>query len=439
MKKYVIETWGCQMNEHDSEKLSGMLANMGYLEIDSREEADLVIFNTCCVRENAEFKVYGNLGQLKPLKMKKRDLIIAVCGCMMQQEHIVNHIKEKHPFVDLVFGTHNLHRFPELLENSMQQDNMLVEVWEEGGQIIEGIPSIRKYGLKAFVNIMNGCNNYCTYCIVPYTRGRERSRKPEDIVEEIKKLVENGTKEVTLLGQNVNSYGKALEEKIDFADLLYKIDEINGLERIRFMTSHPKDINSKLIRAVKECKNVCEHIHLPVQAGNNNVLKSMNRKYTREKYLEIVDEIKTIIPDISITTDIIVGFPGETEKDFEDTLDLVEKVKYDNAFTFIYSIREGTPAAKMDNQITEDVKHDRFNRLLSILHSNMQEINKALEGKILEVLIEGKSKNDESYLTGRTRSNKVINFKGDKSLIGELVNVKVTQGKSFSLVGEIAE
>ncbi|MCG8538369.1 MAG: tRNA (N6-isopentenyl adenosine(37)-C2)-methylthiotransferase MiaB [Clostridia bacterium] len=438
-KRYFIATYGCQMNEHDSEKLAGMLSNMSYLECDDKEEADLIIFNTCCVRENAELKVYGNLGQLKPLKKKKPDMIIAICGCMMQQAHVVEYIKKKYPFVDLIFGTHNLHNFPVLLSNCKQSDNMLVEVWDEEGEIIEGLPSIRKYGLKTFVNIMYGCNNFCTYCIVPYTRGRERSREPENIIEEVKGLVDKGTKEITLLGQNVNSYGKSLEEEIDFAGLLRKINEVDGLERIRFMTSHPKDASQRLIDAIKDCDKVCEHIHLPVQAGSNNILGAMNRKYTREQYLKLVEDAKAAVPDISITTDIIVGFPGETEEDFEDTLDLVERIGYDNSFTFIYSIRKGTPAAEMENQIPEDVKHMRFNRLLKILHRGIKERNLELKGRVVEVLVEGVSKNDESILMGRTRTNKVVNFDGPRDLIGELCNVKITKPRNFSLYGELVK
>lgn len=438
-KRYFIATYGCQMNEHDSEKLAGMLSNMSYLECDDKEEADLIIFNTCCVRENAELKVYGNLGQLKPLKKKKPDMIIAICGCMMQQAHVVEYIKKKYPFVDLIFGTHNLHNFPVLLSNCKQSDNMLVEVWDEEGEIIEGLPSIRKYGLKTFVNIMYGCNNFCTYCIVPYTRGRERSREPENIIEEVEGLVDRGTKEITLLGQNVNSYGKSLEEEIDFAGLLRKINEVDGLERIRFMTSHPKDASQRLIDAIKDCDKVCEHIHLPVQAGSNNILGAMNRKYTREQYLKLVEDAKAAVPDISITTDIIVGFPGETEEDFEDTLDLVERIGYDNSFTFIYSIRKGTPAAEMENQIPEDVKHMRFNRLLKILHRGIKERNLELKGRVVEVLVEGVSKNDESILMGRTRTNKVVNFDGPRDLIGELCNVKITKPRNFSLYGELVK
>ncbi len=438
-KTFFTQTYGCQMNEHDSEKLAGMLSNMSYLECDDKEEADLIIFNTCCVRENAELKVYGNLGQLKPLKKKKPDMIIAICGCMMQQAHVVEYIKKKYPFVDLIFGTHNLHNFPVLLSNCKQSDNMLVEVWDKEGEIIEGLPSIRKYGLKTFVNIMYGCNNFCTYCIVPYTRGRERSREPENIIEEVKGLVDKGTKEITLLGQNVNSYGKSLEEEIDFAGLLRKINEVYGLERIRFMTSHPKDASQRLIDAIKDCDKVCEHIHLPVQAGSNNILGAMNRKYTREQYLKLVEDAKAAVPDISITTDIIVGFPGETEEDFEDTLDLVERIGYDNSFTFIYSIRKGTPSAEMENQIPEDVKHMRFNRLLKILHRGIKERNLELKDRVVEVLVEGVSKNDESILMGRTRTNKVVNFDGPRDLIGELCNVKITKPRNFSLYGELVK
>ncbi|WP_459195400.1 tRNA (N6-isopentenyl adenosine(37)-C2)-methylthiotransferase MiaB [Wukongibacter baidiensis] len=438
-KRYFIATYGCQMNEHDSEKLAGMLSNMSYLECDNKEEADLIIFNTCCVRENAELKVYGNLGQLKALKKKKPDMIIAVCGCMMQQPHVVEAIKKKYPFVDLIFGTHNLHNFPVLLSNCKQSESMLVEVWDEEGEIIEGLPSIRKYGLKAFVTIMYGCNNFCTYCIVPYTRGRERSRDAEDILKEIKELVENGTKEVTLLGQNVNSYGKSLDEDIDFGGLLRRINEIDGLERIRFMTSHPKDVSESLIFAIRDCEKVCEHMHLPVQAGSDNILKAMNRKYTREQYLKLVNDAKAAVPGISVTTDIIVGFPGETEEDFEDTLDLVKEVKYDNSFTFIYSIRKGTPAAEMEEQVPDDVKHKRFNRLLEVLNKGVADRNSELQDKVVEVLVEGVSKNDESVLTGRTRTSKVVNFVGSKDLIGKLCNIKITQPRTFSLFGELAD
>lgn len=439
-KKAMIVTYGCQMNEHDSEKLAGMLNHMGYVETNEQAEADLIIYNTCCVRENAELKVYGNLGQLKHLKKVRPDMIIAVCGCMMQQAHIVDQIKKKYSHVDLVFGTHNLHNFPELLANCKKSDHMLVEVWDEEGTVVEGVPVIRKYGLKAFVNIMYGCNNFCTYCIVPYTRGRERSRDPKDIINEIKELVSQGTKEVTLLGQNVNSYGKTFENKMDFADLLIRINEIEGLERIRFMTSHPKDLSPRLIEAMRDCQKLCEHIHLPVQSGSTKILKEMNRHYTKEQYLELVTQLKANIPAIAITTDIIVGFPGETEEDFLETLDIVQKVEYDSAFTFLYSVREGTPAAKMtEHQVPENVKHERFNRLLSTLNEISARKNADYEGKIVEVLVEGESKNDASKLMGRTRSSKLVNFPGSKDLIGQLVQIKITAAKTFSLNGIVVE
>lgn len=438
-KKHLIVTYGCQMNEHDSEKLSGMLDNMGYIEANNMDEADLIIYNTCCVRENAELKVFGNLGQLKPLKEKKKDMLIAVCGCMMQQPHVVKQIKEKYTHVDLVFGTHNLHRFPQLLTTSKQSKNMIIDVWDTEGAIIEGVPSIRKYELKAFVNIMYGCNNFCTYCIVPYTRGRERSRKVEDILDEIKELVSNGTKEITLLGQNVNSYGKTLNEEMDFAGLLYKINEIDGLERIRFMTSHPKDLSYRLVEAMRDCEKVCNHIHLPVQSGSTKILKAMNRHYSKEQYLELVQTLKREIPNVAITTDIIVGFPGETEEDFEETLDLVKKVAYDSAFTFLYSIREGTPAAKIKEQVPDDVKHDRFNRLLDVLNKIVYEKNLSLKGHVFDVLVEGESKNDKEKLMGRTETNKLVNFHGPKHLIGTIAKVKITEPKTFSLNGEFIE
>ena len=436
-KLYIIKTYGCQMNEHDSEKIAGMLNNLDYKETDELEKASLIIYNTCLVRENAELKVYGNLGELKALKRKNPELIIAICGCMMQKPEVREEIKQKYGHVDIIFGTHNLHKLPELLENYKQTTRMIVDVWEEGGEIIEGIPAQRKYGHKAFVNIMYGCNNFCTYCIVPYTRGREKSRLPEDIISEIMELANEGFKEITLLGQNVNSYGKSLESKLTFAQLLYMINEIDGIERIRFMTSHPKDLSDELIDAMKNCNKVCEHLHLPFQAGSNKILKAMNIKYTKEQYLELVEKVKNEIPDVSITTDIIVGFPGESEEDFEETLDVVKKVKFDSAFTFLYSIREGTPAATMENQIDDEIKSKRFKKLLDTLHPIGYEQNRQLEGKILDVLVEDISKNDETMLSGRTRNNKLVHFKGDKKLIGTIVNVKIIHAKTWTLEGEI--
>ena len=437
--KYYIETWGCQMNEEDSEKLSGMLKTQGYTQTEVREDASIIIFNTCCVRENAENKVFGNLGILKHQKEKNPDLIIAICGCMMQQKGMADQVLSKFPFVDIIFGTHNAYKFPEYLNRVKTEGVQIKEIFDKESEIVEGVPIDRKSDVKAFVTIMYGCNNFCTYCVVPYVRGRERSRRPEDIIKEIKDLVAQGYKEVTLLGQNVNSYGKGLEEEITFADLLRRINEIDGLERVRFMTSHPKDLNMDVISAIRDCDKLCEQIHLPVQSGSDRVLKVMNRHYTRDYYLDLARKIRKEIPDVTFSTDLIVGFPGETEEDFQDTLDLVKEVKYDAAFTFIYSRRNNTPADKMENQIPDDVKHERFNRLVAAVNEGIIAGNKAMEGKVVEVLVEGHSKNDESKLTGRTRNAKLVNFPGCKELIGKLVNVKIVKANSFSLVGEIVE
>ncbi|PJI10145.1 MULTISPECIES: tRNA (N6-isopentenyl adenosine(37)-C2)-methylthiotransferase MiaB [Clostridium] len=435
-KLFFIETWGCQMNEEDSEKLSGMLKKMNYEKTEDKNRADLIIFNTCCVRENAELKVYGNLGTLKKLKDKNPNLIITVCGCMMQQKNMAEHIKKRFPFVDIVMGTYNTQMFPNYLKKVENERTSVVEIWDKEEGITEGTPIDRVYDIKAFVTIMYGCNNFCSYCIVPYVRGRERSRNPEDIEKEIKNLVEQGYKEITLLGQNVNSYGKGLEEEINFADLLRRLNKIDGISRIRFMTSHPKDLTDDVIKAVAECDKVCEHIHLPVQSGSSRILKKMNRHYTREDYISLVNKIKSGVKDAAITTDIIVGFPGETEEDFEDTLSLVKTVEYDSAFTFLYSMREGTPAAKYEDQISDDIKHERFNRLLETVNSISEKKNKEYEGKTVEVLIEGKSKNDESKLMGRTRTGKLVNFAGSIDDIGKLKNIKITKAHAFSLSGE---
>lgn len=436
--KYMIQTFGCQMNEHDSEKISSMLEEMGYDRGMMVDECDLIIYNTCAVRENAELKVYGNLGHLRLAKRKNPDLKIAVCGCMMQQPHVVKELKSKYNHVDLVFGTHNLYKFPELLTNSMDASKMLVDVWDVDGEVVEGLRSSRKFELKAFVNIMYGCNNFCTYCIVPYTRGRERSRTPEDIMNEIKELVANGTKEITLLGQNVDSYGKTLENPITFAQLLRMVNDIEGIERVRFMTSHPKDISDEVIYAMRDCDKVCEFLHLPVQCGSTNLLKKMNRHYSKEYYLEIIEKAKSEVPGIAFSTDLMIGFPGETEEDLLDTIDVVEKVRYDSAFTFIYSKRKGTPAAEMENQIEDSVKHERFNRVLNKVNEICAEINESYKGKIVEVLVEGPSKTDENVLTGRTRQNKLIHFTGgSKDLVGRLVMVKINDPKTFSLNGTL--
>nr|WP_302703220.1 tRNA (N6-isopentenyl adenosine(37)-C2)-methylthiotransferase MiaB [uncultured Clostridium sp.] len=436
-KHFYIETWGCQMNEEDSEKLSGMLKRVGYTKTENKEDAGIILFNTCCVRENAENKVFGNLGSLKHLKKENPDLIIGICGCMMQQEGMADKILKKFPYVNIVFGTHNAYKFPEYLNRVKTEGVQIKEIFNKETDIVEGLPIDRESNVKAFVTIMYGCNNFCTYCIVPYVRGRERSRKPEDILNEVRELVAQGYKEITLLGQNVNSYGKGLEEEVDFAKLLRMIDEIEGLERVRFMTSHPKDLTHDVIMAIKECDKLCEQIHLPVQSGSNSILKKMNRHYTKEYYLDLIKKIKEEIPGVTLTTDIIVGFPGETEEDFQETLELVKKVGYSSAFTFIYSRRNNTPADMMLNQVSEEDKHHRFNRLIAAVNERVIAQNKAEEGNILEVLVEGNSKNDAEKLTGRTRTGRLVNFTGENVNVGELVNVKITRAQNFSLIGEV--
>ena len=432
-------TIGCQMNEHDSEELDYMFGRMGYDKTDNIREADFIIYNTCAVRENAETKVYGNLGQLRFSKRKNPDLKIALCGCMMQQPHVVEEIKKNHKHVNLMFGTHNLYRFPELLYKHLTTGKTITEVWDVDGEVIEGLHSNRKYDLKAFVNIMYGCNNFCTYCIVPYTRGRERSRKYEDIIEEIEDLVANGTKEVTLLGQNVNSYGKTLEDPISFAELLRKVNDIEGIERIRFMTPHPKDISDEVIYAMRDCEHVCEFLHLPMQCGSTELLKKMNRHYSKEDYLKIIEKARKEIPDVVFSTDIMIGFPGETLEDVQDTIDVVEAARYDSAFTFIYSKRNGTPAAKMENQIPEDEKHRRFEEVLSHVNRIAGEINEGYMGKTVEVLVEGRSAKNPNRYTGKTRGNKTVNFNSEEDLTGRLVMVHINDPKSFSLNGEVVE
>lgn len=438
-KKYNIITFGCQMNEHDSETISGMLQEKGCVETLSKTDTDITIINTCSIRENADKRFFGTLGQLKKLKEKDPNFMACVCGCMMQQQHIIDEVKSSYPWVDIIFGTHNIHRFPELLEKVYAEKQKITEILEDSSEIVEGLPSKRLYKHKAFVNIMYGCNNFCTYCIVPYTRGREKSRKPEDIVNEIRKLTADGAKEITLLGQNVNSY-KGVDDNgndCDFADLIYMINEIEGLERIRFMTSHPKDLSDKLIQAYVDCDKLCNYIHLPVQSGSSNILKRMNRRYTREHYLGLVKKLREAVPDITISTDIIVGFPGETEEDFQETLSLVREVGYDSAFTFLYSVRKGTPAAEYEDQIPEDVKHERFNRLVDAVNEGSAKNNAAYEGRIETVLVESVSKKNENTLTGRTEGFKLVDFPGSKDLIGQIVDVEIIEGKTFSLYGEI--
>ena len=435
-QSYFVLTTGCQMNAHDSEKLAGMLENMGYVESPTEEYADFVKYNTCCIRENAEEKVYGRLGRLKYYKSKNKNMKIALCGCMTQQDIVIEKLQKSYKYVDIVFGTFNLYKLPELLYNSIHTEGTLFDIWKDAGEIIEDIPTLYKSKFQASVNIMYGCENFCSYCIVPYVRGKERSRKPEDIINEIEQLVKNGTKEVMLLGQNVNSYGKNLQTPLSFAKLLQRINDIDGLERIRFMTSHPKDLSDELIETIKNCKKVCNYIHLPIQSGSSAILKKMNRRYTKEQYLELVKKLKNAVKDITISTDIIVGFPGETEEDFQQTLDVVRQVKYCTAFTFIYSKRSGTPAAKMENQIPEEIVKDRFNRLLDVLNPIVEEIHKKQVGTIAEVLVEEVSKQNSSILTGRTENNTLVHFEGEKELIGTILPVKIIDSKTFYVIGE---
>lgn len=433
-KTFHITTFGCQMNEHDSENMAGMLLEKGYTEAEEKLSANVVILNTCSVREHADERFFGILGQMKKRKKEDPDFIVCVCGCMMQQQHVIDTIKTKYPWVDVIFGTHNIHQFPELIDNVIKEKTKQVEVWPDGGEIVEGLPSKRLFKAKALVNIMYGCNNFCTYCIVPYTRGRERSRAPEEIVKEVKNLVNDGVIEIMLLGQNVNSYKG---DGADFPDLLYLLNQIDGLERIRFMTSHPKDLSEKLIQAYVDCDKLCKSIHLPVQSGSSRVLKEMNRKYTKEHYLELVNKLKTAVPGITISTDIIVGFPGETEEDFDETMDLVRQVGFDSAYTFLYSVRKGTPAEKYEEQIPEEVKHERFNRLVELINGISAEKNAQYAGRVEKVLVEGPSKTNNQVLTGRTDGFKPANFPGDESLIGKIVEVEIVKGKSFSLDGKI--
>lgn len=435
-KKMLISTYGCQMNARDSEKLDGMLKEMGYQDAIDENDADFIIYNTCCVRENAENKVYGNLGYLKHAKEKNKELRIALCGCMMQQGTVIDTIKKTYKHVDIVFGTFNLYKFPELVYTNIEIGEPVFDVWDEHKEIIEDLPSIRKYKFKASVNIMFGCDNYCSYCIVPYVRGKERSRKSEDIIKEIKDLVSDGVKEIMLLGQNVNSYGKGLEENIDFAKLLRKVNEIEGLKRIRFMTSHPKDFSDELIYAMRDCEKICNHIHLPFQAGSNEILRKMNRRYTKEHYLERIEKIKKEIPDIAITTDIIVGFPSETLDQVEETIDVIKKVRFSGAFTFIYSKRTGTPAANMKDQVDEKVIKQGFNNVLDTLNPIIYEINKQHIGKTFKVLAEGVSQ-DENYITGRLEDNTLVHFKAMPRVIGEILDVKIIDCKTFYLIGEL--
>ena len=431
-----VTTFGCQMNARDSEKLRGILQQIGY-EPAPEDEADFVIYNTCTVRENANTRVYGRLGQLKPRKKANPYMLIGLCGCMMQEPEVVEKLKKSYQFVDVVFGTHNIYKFAELIVTCFESGRTVIDIWKDTDKIVEDLPNQRKYSFKSGVNIMFGCNNFCSYCIVPYVRGRERSRNPEAIIREIKRLVADGVTEVMLLGQNVNSYGKTLDIPMTFAKLLQEIEKIEGLKRIRFMTSHPKDLSDELIEVIKNSRKICRHLHLPVQSGSTDILNKMNRRYTKEQYLELVERIRRAVPDISLTTDIIVGFPGETEEDFQETLDVVRKVRYDSAFTFIYSRRTGTPAAVMEDQIPENTVKDRFDRLLKEVQRIASEVCAIHEGTTQEVLVESVSDHDASMVTGRLSNNLLVHFPGNSDMIGNYMNVYLSECKGFYYIGEI--
>ena len=440
--KYIVLTMGCQLNENDSEKISGMLEEMGYSKTDKIEDANVVAFNTCCVRENAEDRLFGKLGEVKKYK-ETNGTIIAIGGCMMQEKHIVDKLKHSYPFFDIVFGTHTLYKFPEDVYNAIVNGKQIEDIIDIDGEVIEGLPIKRDDNIKASVAIMNGCNNFCTYCIVPYVRGRERSRKAEDIIAEIKCLAKEGYKEITLLGQNVNSYMRVEREQnhatgeIDsFAKLLREVNKIDGIERIRFVSPHPKDFTDDVIEAIAECDKVCKLIHLPLQSGNTKVLKVMNRKYTKEQYLDLVEKMKAKIPNLTLSTDIIVGFPGETDEEFEDTLDVVRKVKFEQVYMFIYSRRVGTPGDKMENQIPEEVKHRRFDKLKALVESQIEEKNQKYVGTKQKILVEGESKNNPEMLTGRTDSNKVVIFKGPKCLINNIIEIEIESEHMWYLKGK---
>ena len=435
--KCAVVTFGCQMNARDSEKLTGVLREAGYEIIDEETEADFVIYNTCTVRDNANQKVYGHLGLLKSRVKKNPNLRIALCGCMMQESSVIETIREKYKFVNLVFGTHNIFKFPELLYRMLTSDSQIIDIWEDTDKIVEDLPVDRKYSFKSGINIMFGCNNFCSYCIVPYVRGRERSREPKEIIREIEKLVNEGVIEVMLLGQNVNSYGKNLDNPMSFAKLLKEIEKIEGLKRIRFMTSHPKDLSDDLIEVMAKSEKICKHIHLPLQSGSDRVLKEMNRRYTKEQYLSLVEKIKKAIPDVAVTTDIIVGFPGETAADVDDTIDVIRKVHYDNAFTFIYSKRTGTPAAARPDQCDEAEVKANFDRVLNAVKEEAMIRNGYLVGRVEEALVEEINAHDDAFVTGRLSNNSMVHFKGDASLIGKLVKVNILEAKGFYYMGEM--
>ena len=433
--KCCVQTFGCQMNARDSEKLLGILQEIGY-EPSESEEADIVVYNTCTVRENANLRVYGRLGQLRGLKRKNPHMIIALCGCMMQEKEVVEKIQKSYSFVDVVFGTYNIFKLAELLYNRWESGKMVIDIWDSQKQVVEELPTVRKFPFKSGVNIMYGCNNFCTYCIVPYVRGREKSREPRDIIREIERLADDGVKEIMLLGQNVNSYGKTLDNSVSFAQLLKEIEKIDGIERIRYMTPHPKDFSEELLDVMSQSSKICNHIHFPLQSGSTRLLKAMNRQYTKEQYLNWVDKIREKLPDVSLTTDIIVGFPGETEEDFEDTLDVVRKAQFDSAYTFIYSKRTGTPAASMENQIPEDVVKERFNRLLETVGEVSHSISARYENTDTQVLVESLDDHEPGLVTGRMTNNMLVHFPGTADMIGKLVDVRLTECKGFYYMGK---
>ena len=434
-----VVTFGCQMNARDSEKLSGILEKAGYVLTETEEEADFILYNTCTVRDNANQRVYGRLGVLNGLKKKKPHLKVALCGCMMQEQAVVEKIKKSYRFVDLIFGTHNIFQFPALLSDLYEKQEMVVEIWKETEEIVENLPVKRKYHYKSGVNIMFGCNNFCSYCIVPYVRGRERSREPKEILREIERLVEDGVVEVMLLGQNVNSYGKNLEHPITFAALLKEVEKFEGLKRIRFMTSHPTDLSDELIEVMRDSRKICRHLHLPLQAGSDRILRAMNRHYTKEQYLELVDKIRREIPDIAITTDIIVGFPGETLADVEETIDVVRRVQYDNAFTFIYSKRTGTPAAAMEEQVPEEIVREGFDKLLKVVQDTAKERAALLQGKVMEALVEEVNEQDPAFVTGRLSNNMLVHFKADRRMVGKFVMVALDTCHGFYYTGRMVD
>lgn len=429
-------TFGCQMNAKDSEKLLGILERIGFAVIEE-ESADFVFYNTCTVRDNANQRVYGRLGFVNSMKKKNPDKRVALCGCMMQEPAVIEKIKKSYSFVDLIFGTHNIYKFAELLAAMYDSDRMVIDIWEDADKIVEDLPAQRKYSFKSGVNIMYGCNNFCSYCIVPYVRGRERSRNPKDILREIERLAAEGVVEVMLLGQNVNSYGKNLEEPMSFAQLLQEVEKIKGIERIRFMTSHPKDLSDELIEVMKHSEKICRHLHLPLQSGSTRILEAMNRRYTKEQYLALAHKIRREIPDISLTTDIIVGFPGETAADVEETIGVVREVAYDNAFTFIYSPRTGTPAAAMPNPVSDEEIKAGFDRLLKVVQETARSRVGRLEGEVHRVLVEEINEHDDTLVTGRLSNNTLVHFPGDAALIGTLVDVRLTQAQGFYYIGEM--